>query len=338
MPINRERRDAAIEQRLRDLRADYKRTVGQAFAHFYCPILFRDQDVELCKGHIVNAAFSGSSGWTLQRRDVDNFYGRAFEGEFLDLQHRRHRPDEVVVDKTLSKRFRPKFVVEGRTVDYYVPKGIVPAQHSLFLMDGKAGPIRIALKIHPSKALALADANWQIRVEKDLRIPVVVSVLKAAHLTLFAMLGYPYALSPGGHFLGRAVLGEFFLANVGLRKPQVLSNAAPFFREFAHMVRPVAEAPPTFNGTVADGLVYLCRSGEVTWGVIVLVRASKMLHAALVPVFQEPAGAAAFFEFLGGPQERIQAHRARFDGEQWIVEKDPAILVWPKTGTLYPDA
>jgi hypothetical protein len=329
--------DAAVEKRLRDLRADYARTVGQPFAHFYCPILFRDEDVELCKAHIVNAAFSGSSRWTLQRKDVDNFYGSVFESEFVDLQHRGHRPDDVVVDKTLSKRFRPKFVVEGRTVDYYVPKGVVPTEHSPFLMDGKAGPVQIALKIHPSETLALADANWQIRVEKDLRIAALVSVLKAAHLTLFAMLGYQYALSPGGHLLGRAVLGEFFLASVGRPRPEVLSNATPYFREFAHMVRPVVEAPATFNGTAGDGMVYVCGSGELTWSLIVFVRTSKLLHAALVPVFQEPAGARRFLEFLSGPEERIEAYLTCFDGDRWMAAKDPATLVWPKTGILYPE-
>ena len=237
--------DTALDRRLRDLRANYERVVGRPFVHFFCPLLFRDEDVELCRAHIINAAFSESNACTIQRKDVDNFYGAMFESDFVDLRHRGRPPVDVVVDEVLSKRFRPKFVVEGREVDYYVPKGPVPGDHSPFVLDGKSGPIRIALKIHPNETRAFADSSWQIQIEKDVRIAAVVSVLKAAHLTLFNMLGYEYALSPGGHLLGRAVLGEFYLENRDRPRSNALARAVPHFRQFAHMVRPVVGAPTT---------------------------------------------------------------------------------------------
>jgi len=63
-------------------------------------------------------------------------------------------------------------------------------------------------------------------------------MLKAAHLTMFQMLGYRYALSAGGYFLGRDVLGEFFIKNRGQTKADILANVQSYFREFANMMRP----------------------------------------------------------------------------------------------------
>jgi hypothetical protein len=40
--------DTAIGQKLNILRSDYQTVVGKPFSHFYCPILFLDEDVDLC--------------------------------------------------------------------------------------------------------------------------------------------------------------------------------------------------------------------------------------------------------------------------------------------------
>lgn len=43
------------------LRADYENLRGYPFSLFYCPILYKDEDVELCKAHIINQAFPNTS-------------------------------------------------------------------------------------------------------------------------------------------------------------------------------------------------------------------------------------------------------------------------------------
>jgi hypothetical protein len=94
-----------MEQVLDLLRADYPAVTGSPFSHFYCPILFRDEDVELCRAHIVNRAFPDSNKtWTVQRADVDNFYGGMFEADFVALQFRGKKlADHIIVDPDLSK-------------------------------------------------------------------------------------------------------------------------------------------------------------------------------------------------------------------------------------------
>jgi len=241
------------------------------------------------------------------------------------------------MDPSLATHLRLKFLVNGRAVEHYIPKGSVPGSHTLFVTDGKVSPIKYALKVTPTEVQNLANANWQVHVEKDLRISAIVSVLKAAHLTMFDMLGYRYALSPGGHFLGKTVLGNYFNENVFRSRKDALANAVVYFREFAHLVRPVIQAPEPIAGTAIDHLLYMCKSGEIVWAVLVLVRTGHLLHAALVPMFQDPIGAKNFIDFISGPEEKIEAHLTRFERDRWLIARETKIFIWPKTGILYPE-
>src|SRR5260221_5330298 len=121
-------------------------------------------------------------------------------------------------------------------------------------------------------------------ISKVVRIQAFVSLIKAAHLTLFELLGYRYALSSGGQFVGRQILGEFFLQNRDKPKGEVLANAQPFFRKFATMSRPIVN-PVDFQGTISDGRLLACRenSADDPWALIVIVKTSRMLHSVMVP-------------------------------------------------------
>jgi len=75
--------NAVLKRKLDRLRSDYQAVTGSPFSHFYCPILYQDDNAELCEAHIVNKAFAESDrSSTVQRTDVDNFYGRCFEADF----------------------------------------------------------------------------------------------------------------------------------------------------------------------------------------------------------------------------------------------------------------
>lgn len=42
--------------KLERMREDFQGVTGKPFSWSYCPILFRDEEVDLCKAHIVNKA------------------------------------------------------------------------------------------------------------------------------------------------------------------------------------------------------------------------------------------------------------------------------------------
>jgi hypothetical protein len=331
--------NASDLKKLAALRSDYGSTTGCPFDAFYCPILFRDDDVELCRAHLVNQAFANASRrWTIQRKDVDGFYGAFFESDFVKLQLRRERDEEpfsVLADRRRAQQLEPAVFLDGKKIDHYVARGEVPAQHSKFAVDFRGQTVSLGLKMHPDETLKAAAGNWEIRIEKDVRLGALVSLLKAAHLALFDMLGYRYALSAGGHFLGSTVLGDFFLRNTGLHRATIMTNAFSHFGEFANMVRPALGVGNDAKGTADDGLLYICTRGtEIRWAFLVQIRTGDSLHAVLVPTFDDPQGIEQFLRFLKNDDQTIDAALTQFDGDKWLIAKELKRLHWPKPAAL----
>lgn len=314
------------------LRADFEEVTGTQSRHFFCPVLFRDESVPLCRAHVVNAVFGGEARkWTIQREDVDSFYGRLFESEFVLLRHKgRYSPLDVLSDDNLSKQLRPRLWLNGRIVEHYHDRGHSSPGHTVVGVDVGNGAARnIVVKMAPEALLQAADSDWQLGFEQDLRMPALVSLLKAAHLTLFELLGYRYALTTGGHFLGFEVLGRFFSAHHTSPVDVARDAANSFFREYSHLVRPLLSPPEGLRGTVNDGLLYLCPSAKDPWAALLLVRTGEAMHAVLAPMMASPDAAAQFLSFIKNPWGEIYASLAKFDVDKWIVEKRPRRFEWP---------
>ncbi len=324
--------------KLAELNADFEVVTGRPFQHFYRPVLYHDDDVELCQAHLMNQAFPDACRrWTVQRKDVDNFFGSMFESAFVALRHRgRPRTPDLLVDKIAAQG--PKVFLDGRPVEHYVSKGPVPSQFSPFIVDGPDGPARLAVKMEPDATLAAADGKWEIRIDRDLRLPAVVSLLKSAHLTLFEMLGYHYALSAGGAFLGRTVLGDFFSQhNVGPRS-ELMQHAHRHFAEFTHMVRPVVAGLEEAKGTAADRRLFICMRGtQIRWAFLVIVRAEDAVHCVLVPTFESPVAVDVFLKFIRNRDEPVEARFAKFDGDRWLVSTATTSLFWLKENVTISD-
>ena len=155
--------DAEGEAKLRELNVDFAEVRGMPFSHFFCPVLFRDEDVELCKAHIVNQAFSDARRhWTVQRADVDGFFGSCFESDFVDIQYQGQvTATQAMVDKALAKKFRPQVFVKGQAVPYYYPRATgSPPQHAKVQFEGEYGTVDLRLKLHPN---VLAPASPRCR-------------------------------------------------------------------------------------------------------------------------------------------------------------------------------
>jgi len=318
--------------KLEALRSDFQSVAGRPFDHFYCPILFRDEKTPLCRGHLVTSAFTGADrSWTIQRADVDAFFGSFFESEFVAIQERgKHDLLDVIKSPELSRLLRPKILVDGKEVEHYFPEGPVPSNHSeVSLHDRDRPTTRLALKLQTSEIVESLQARWQIGFTKDVRLSALVSLLRSAHLTLFELLGYQYALSGSGHFMGNEVLGKFFMNNVGKDKPTVLAAAKEHFPEFVNLVRPVLKSPPNLTGTSTDRLMYLCTGTPHAWAFLLFVRAGGSMHAVIVPILEEPEGAARFAAFLKEAPPRFEVKLARFKGDQWEVARDAAMFTWP---------
>lgn len=320
-------------ERLANLRADYESVVGEPFRHFFCPILYRDENVELCNAHIINKAFADSpKRMTIQRKDVDGWFGSMFEADWVVIEERgKHKLLDILTNKTLRQKLKPQFLRGGKPVDHYFSSSRdVPPEHTPIHLEGAGKPLRFVLKRDPSDILSNEDSHWEISIERDLRLPALVSLLKAAHLTLFDMLGYRYVYSPSGRYLGYDILGRFYLENRGRPKREVLVRAREHFNDYIGIVRPMLVAPRV-EGTVSDRMLALCMP-RVTdiWGMIVFIRAGGVFHAVLVPTFSNPDTVDRYFRFLRQPFPRFETCLGKFEGSHWcIYTKTNKVLEWP---------
>lgn len=328
-----------LRLRLIQLRSDYSQVKGYPFTYFFCPILFKDENVSLCKGHIINLAFPNSArDWVIQRKEVDGFFGSNFEADFVSLKYKETQTlGDVITDRTLFSKFQPKILANDKPVDFFVARGDIPKDFTHVEFDNDGQIVHLGIKMPPNDFLAASEQKWEIAIEKDIRISAMVSLIKSAHLTLFALLGYRYALSSGGYFVGRQILGEFFQQNYGKPKSEVHKNAHSFFREFMHMVRPIQSPGPKLQGTITDKFLFICEdNNSFPWAVIVLIRTSQQLNAVMIPLFEQPNAVVNFLDFLHDESDFIEVKLACFEQDEWKVDKKSKKLYWPKDGILYP--
>ena len=191
----------------------------------------------------------------------------------------------------------------------------------------------------PEELLESVSANWEIEVDCDLRVPAIISLIKAAHLSLFDVLGYRYALSLSGIFAGKDILGRFFLENHFKSRDEIRKAAFSYFREYQHMVRPFVNPNLGLVGSISD-LTFLCcmGSGDQIWGLIVFVRTVDKVHGILLPEFGNADMAATYLDFLKNGNDTIHVTTATYDREhgRWLINPNRQRVTWPKTGILYP--
>jgi hypothetical protein len=166
---------------------------------------------------------------------------------------------KAFVDPQLYKSLRPQVILDGARIDHFVANGPIPSHWAALEFRHDRDEVRLGLKMTPDRLASVTrEFDWQFEVSRDLRVPAVVSVLKAAHLSMFELLGYSYALRPGGLWLGH-VLGEFYRENAERSNRDILRGAAEYFAPLTAMVRPVV-APPALTGTIDDRWVHFCWS------------------------------------------------------------------------------
>jgi len=250
---------ADVQRASPSLRDDYARVAGKPFHHFYCPILCADEKVRLCMGHIVNDAIPNSSrSCVVQRADVDGFFGTVIESDFVTLAcAKRSGLREVLADPDLSKKLQPRIMVGNEEVRHFHYKGhFDKEEHTPLLLEDKNGNdgLRLVLQKHPDEMTAAQAKKWAVVVDAGFRVCFLVALIKAAYLTLFCLLGYRYALSIAGRYVGHDILGGFFRAASGLSNGEAKRVAAQYYRPYVHMVRPIVGV----KGTPPRGIHQAC--------------------------------------------------------------------------------
>ena len=321
---------------------DYKKLTGETAQNFYCPILHVDQKVELQKGHIVNEAFVDSDRtWVVQRKDVDNFYGAYFESSFTAIQHyEKIDKHNIFCDLQLYKHFNPKIYLDGKQVNYFpFRKYPIPKGHTLVTVHSGSDETKLCINCENTDDF-LDSGRWKVIVSKDTRVSATVSLIKAAHLSMFSMFGYEYVLSDAGRYIGHDFLGRFYEENKSETSKQTIRrNAVKVFAELKNIVRPLAVGSDVMLGTVKDGEMSFCASNHgLPWGVIIFIRTGKLQHAVLLPAFYSSEGVETYRGFLQNDNTEIRVMKGKFDfnNKTCRVNPDRIKTMWPKSLETWP--
>ena len=325
--------DIAGEGHLAKLKEDYRAVSGGPSDHFFCPILHVDEDVPLIRAHVINKAFPNSDrSWTVQRKDVDNFFGSRFEADFLAIDKKVGRsPIELLADKDLRRLFKPRPLLDGKEVKSYAyqPFLTVPEQFLEATLSAEGRSVREVFKPTPSQRQAAQDGRVEIEVDKDVRIHALVSLLKAAHLTLFHLMGYQYALSLGGRLLGKDLLGDLFFKARQLKPADTVEMAVQHFRPFHNMVQVVLPGTTPFEGTVTDRLANAILDGSRIWALQVFVRTGEHMYLVMAPILDHPDSVARFRKFLSAEESALECRSIRLNRSQIEMAASSFEMTWP---------
>jgi hypothetical protein len=318
---------------------DYIQEEGKPFDHFFCPLMMRDERVELCMGHVIPECIPDSSRLrVVQRKDIDGFYGRVAEADFGALIAAREKGLKGILrDRGLQKRIRPTLLIGDKKADYYSYQGrIGPNQTRLSLQTKEdPEPVELVIKMNPDEAVAAQSQHWSFGFEFDCTVTSLVTLIKAAYLTLFRIHGYRWALSSSGTSIGYYLLGDFFRENQNKKPEEIREALKTTFLKYKHMVRPVTAftGDGLRDGTLNDHQTGICLGSSGNgFAEIVHIRVGKLFYGVLMPAFETANSAAAFWDFLNNDNETLRVNRARYDLEknQVQIEKVPMEVCWPK--------
>jgi hypothetical protein len=326
--------NSGLKAKLNLLRQNYEAVTGKTFDHFYCPILHTDEETELCKAHITNKALNdngiNSKLWTVQRKDVDNFFGRHFEADFVLIQYDEDEAfDKALFEDKSSSKLNPKVLLNDEEIPFFVANGNIQPHFSPVLFESETKSIPIVLKIEPEVFQSNAEGKWEVEVSKDIRLASVVSLLKAAHMTMFELFGYTYALSKTGRFIGYDILGKFFRENQKNRSELVLENASAFFQEYLRMARPVTIQHIDFKGTINDRKFLICKDDDGQyWGWIVFVKSANKMNVVLLPLDTNNTIPSQYYEFIEGTEETIDVQCIQYIDGYLQIDSDIYEIEW----------
>lgn len=324
-----------LKQRLTAHALDYEAVEGRKVIYFYCPILHVDEECEIQRGHVVNESFADSSrAWVVQRKDVDQFYGACFESDFEILQYAgKVTFIDLLKNKKLFSHFKPRLFHDEREISFYPFQGSIKPGYTAIRLEQDDKTFDICLGMTRSEIENAEPQRWSVEIQKDLRVPALPTLIKSAHLSMFSLLGYKYANSNAGVFIGHDILGNFYLNNKGCPRGKVIETALEFFDEFRNIACPLAGDMDSIAGTLTNGEILLCKgsSGQY-WGMIVIVKTAHIRHAVLLPFPADSEIMVTYLDFLKNDNRKIHLLRGNYDKEKksWMMDPTPIPLVWPK--------
>ncbi len=195
----------------------------------------------------------------------------------------------------------------------------------------------LVLKMDTTDVEVGMNKELELQVSLDLRLDYLVSVIKAAHLSLFYQFGYRYALHPSGRYMS-AILGDFYESHCRKTPAEVREEAKKYFSKYVHMARPLSGMRSDMDGTVINGNVFLVRgSSGKFWARIVLVKTPLTTHGILVPIADNGEDFDTYQGFLTNERFNLHVNYAICNKEKHTYEigEEATPVVWLKEGANF---
>ena len=259
---------------LEELNSGYIELFGEAVEHFVCPILFADEETELCDGHVVSKSLGGSNRTIIQRADVDRFFGKIERNFALEQKKRASSNIENL------KNHNSSIELGEQTVTHYQPKSKdIPTGHTAFVFEEE--PSEVFLLRLPSDEIRKAIANGEnlsLTTTYGNLGSISAVLFHSTHLTMFRLLKYRYAYSTSGVETAR-ILRHFYEDNKKSDSQQIRENAESYFEEHENYIQHMSSLD-FLRGTVDDGwfLAWVGSSNiDLAYGVFIKTKRSLFL-------------------------------------------------------------
>jgi hypothetical protein len=257
------------------------------FDHFYCPTLLVDEETDLCLGHVINEAIPNCSRVTVpQRTDFDNFYGTVCESgisTFLEVHNLSADAHTILSDPQLRRKLPWILKLNGKTVKSYEVMDHKHPLHPTVEFRDRNGKV-FTLAVKASGDEFGKGGHFELVIDRDYQPEVIATLLKAAHLSQFAVLGYQHVFSAGGLMLAD-ILRKFYLTQKDSPHKEAVAAMRAHFPKHAGMVMPlVGHDSSLLRGTVEDRRFMACWGSSGKWYALgTFVRTDNQMHVVLTP-------------------------------------------------------
>ena len=326
----------SLQNQIRQYNDDFQSVDGGDPGAFFCPIthMAMHPSEEMCKGHVVPGSLGGTN-WVTQVAAVDNFFGAVVEADcsIFNAAKDLHEHD-ILLDQKLARFTKPTLHINGQEIDFYPSdKRSHRKGTPIFSIERNGVEKWFGMKVSNQQCREFCSNGLpkiEVRVLHDFESAFVGMLVHSAHLTMFSLLGYRYALSVGGSRIGFDILGQFYMECEGSHAVG-RKEKRDYFQKFGGLVRPMSSNFEELKGTIHDNQMLLAIDSQSRpWAFIVIVPTKNMRFAVLIPTGDTTEQLIVFEEYMQSPFEYLGFRMCRLDrdSDNWKVSPDTGRIVW----------
>lgn len=307
-----------------DAKASYKRYSGVHCNPFFCPISLEEHNSEVIDGHIIPDSWNISNITTPQVKDVDSFFGYAFQCNTTHLQ----RTSKILDDDDpanlihnlhlISKHHKTKIWLGSDSTEIYktTEKRLqsIPGNHSVFKINNQYYAIKASPNTFQDKE---SEYNITIDTLANEIDSYFVTLLHSAHLTMFYFLGYKYVFSESGIWVATKLKSIY---EHRLNRAYLLQHTRTLVKECVKIFS--GFGPLQFmglNSTLMSCTAFACyKKSRTPFGLMLIIEDGTQKNGIVIPWLYESRNntpLSLYQDYLRSGDNAFQIQAVRFNQE-----------------------